>query len=409
MDHKKTLGRRQFLAKSLAGVTSAGFLGMSIQKSTAKTQDQSTHKKKSIIYRVLGKTDIKLPIISMGCVNTLSSVLVQKSYEIGVRHFDTAAGYTRGLNEEMIGKAIKELGVRDQFIIGTKIYVHHLTNSDSHQVKKTSLRIVDESLKRLQTDYIDILYNQNVTSIDELENPGVLEALQLLKEQKKARFIGFSTHRNMAELINKAIPMDFYDVILTTFNYAYCEDNELINAIQTAANKGIGIIAMKTQCTQYSDRKYGKPESILKYYRGKIMQTAVLKWVMRHPFVTTAIPGYANFDQMEEDFSVAYDLTYTDEEIKFLKDRGVKYSMGVCLQCNSCLPTCSKGVDIPTLMRTHMYATCYTNFYQAREALDEIPKYRGLDQCALCDNCKAICQNKVDIAQRIDELKVIYT
>jgi len=409
MKHNKTLGRRQFLAKSIAGVTSSGFLVLSIQKSTGKTQDRSTHKKKNIIYRALGKTGIKLPIISMGCVNTLNSALVRKSYETGVRHFDTAAGYTRGLNEEMIGKAIKELGVRDQSYIGTKIYVHSLTSSDSHKVKETSLRIAEESLKRLQTDYIDILYNQNVTSIDELKNPGVLEALQLLKEQKKARLIGFSTHRNMAELINEAITMDFYDVILTTFNYAYWDDKELINAIQAAANNGIGIIVMKTQCTQYSDRRYDKPESILKYYRGKIMQTAVLKWVMHHPFITTAIPGYANFNQMEEDFSVAYDLEYTDEEKKFLEDRGVKYSMGVCLQCDSCIPTCPKSVDIPTLMRTHMYATCYTNFYLAREALNEIREGRGLDQCASCDNCQAICQNKIDIAQRIDELKVIYT
>jgi len=404
MDHKKTLGRRQFLAKSLAGVTSAGFLGMSIQKSTAKTQDQSTNKKKNIIYRTLGKTGIKLPIISMGCVNTLSSALVRKSYEIGVRHFDTAAGYTRGLNEEMIGKAIRELGVRDQFIIGTKIVVP----PQQREVRETSLRVADESLKRLQTDYIDILYNQNVTSIDQLKNPGVLEALQLLKEQKKARFIGFSTHRNMAELINEAIPMDFYDVILTTFNYAYWEDKELINAIQAAADKEIGIIAMKTQCTQYSDRRYDKPESILKYYRGKIMQTAVLKWVMRHPFITTAIPGYANFNQMEEDFSVAYDLEYTDEEKKFIEDRGVKYSMGVCLQCDRCIPTCPKGVDIPTLVRTHMYATCYTNFYLARDTLDEIPRGKGLDACVSCETCRANCVNSVDIPRRIDELKVIY-
>ena len=112
---------------------------------------------------------------------------------------------------------------------------------------------------------------------------------------------------------------------------------------------------------------------------------------------------------MEEDFSVAYDLEYTDGEKEFLEGRGVKYSMGVCLQCDRCIPTCPKGADIPSMMCIHMYATCYTNFYQARETLGEIPKYRGLDQCALCDSCQAICQNKIDIAQRIDELKVIYT
>jgi predicted aldo/keto reductase-like oxidoreductase len=408
MNHNKTLGRRQFLAKTLAGVTSAGFLGMSIQQSTAKTQDQSTSKKKNIKYRTLGKTGIKLPIISMGVMNTLDPVLVKRSYEIGVRHFDTAAVYARGRTEEMLGSVIKELGARDHIIIGTKIGIHpqqrNITSSD--EVRETFLKVAHGSLKRLQTDYVDILYSHAVYSIDWLKNPGVLEAFQLLKEQKKARFIGFSAHSNMAELINEAISMDFYDVILTPFNYAYWDNHELINTLQTASNKGTGLIAMKTQCTQYSS---GLRESELKYYQGKIMQTAVLKWAMRHPFITTAIPGYTNFDQMEEDFSVAYDLEYTDEEKKFIEDKGVKYSMGVCLHCDRCLPTCPKGVDIPTLMRTHMYATCYTNFYQAREAFDEIPKYRGLDQCASCDNCQAICQNKIDVGQRIDELKAIYT
>ena len=407
MNHNKTFGRRQFIAKSLAGVTSAGLLGMSIQQSTAKTRDQSTGKKKNIKYRTLGKTGIKLPIISMSVMNTLDPVVVKRSYEIGVRHFDTAANYARGRSEEMLGNVIKGLGTRDQIIIGTKIYIpSQQRNMSSDDVRETYLKGAHESLKRLQTDYVDILYSHAVDSNDWLKNPGILEALQLLKEQKKARFIGFSTHRNMVECINEAISMNFYDVILTPFNYAYWDNHALINTLQTASNKSIGLIAMKTQCMQYSSSIRG-PE--LKYYQGKIMQTAVLKWAMRHPFITTAIPGYTNFDQMEEDLSVAYDLEYTDEEKKFIEDRGVKYSMGVCLQCNSCLPTCPKGVDIPTLMRTYMYATCYTNFYQAREALDGIPKYRGLDQCASCDNCKAICQNKIDIAQRIDELKVIYT
>jgi predicted aldo/keto reductase-like oxidoreductase len=407
MNHNKTLGRRQFIAKSLAGVTSAGLLGMSIQQSTAKIHDQSTRKKKNIKYRILGKTGIKLPIINMGIMNTLDPVLVKRSYEVGVRYFDTASAYARGRSEEMLGSVIKELGARDHIIIGTKIFVPpQQRNMSSDEVRETYLKEAHESLKRLQTDYVDILYSHAVDSTDWLKNSGILEALQLLKEQKKTRFIGFSTHRNMVGCINEAMSMNFYDVILTAFNYAYWDNHELINTLQTASNKGIGLIAMKTQCMQYSSGIQG-PE--LKYYQGEIMQTAVLKWAMRHPFITTAIPGYANFDQMEEDFSVAYDLEYTDEEKKFIEDRGVKYSMGICLQCNSCLPTCPKGVDIPTLMRTHMYATCYTNFHQAREALNELPGGKGLDQCALCDNCKAICQNKIDIAQRIDELKVIYT
>jgi predicted aldo/keto reductase-like oxidoreductase len=164
---------------------------------------------------------------------------------------------------------------------------------------------------------------------------------------------------------------------------------------------------MKTLCAQYWYREH-VPSDKLSYYKGKIMHTAVLKWALRNDFIATAIPGYTTFQQMEEDFSVAYDLEYTPEEKRFLKDRVVKLSLGYCRQCQQCLSTCPKGVDIPTLMRTHMYAACYTNFYQARDTLDEIPRGIGLDACASCETCRANCVNSVDIPRRIDELKVIY-
>ena len=118
---------------------------------------------------------------------------------------------------------------------------------------------------------------------------------------------------------------------------------------------------MKTQCSQYWYRENvaGSKQS---YYEGKIVNSAVLKWALWNDFIMTAIPGYTNFQQMEEDFSVAYDLEYTPEEKKFLEDRDVELSLGYCRQCQQCLSTCPKGGDISTLMRTHMYAACYTNF-----------------------------------------------
>lgn len=408
MTNNKKLGRRQFLAKSVFGIMSARCIGTSHRKSIAAANDRNHSPKKDIIYRTLGKTGIELPIVNMGVMNTLSYELTRRSYEIGVRYFDTAAEYARGRSEEMLGNVIKELNARDQVIIGTKIYIPPLQrNMSSAEIKETCLKSANESLKRLQTDYIDILYSHNVDSMDWLTNPGVLEVLQLLKDQKKARYLGFSTHRNMVDCIDKATSLSFYDVILTSFNYALWEEQELIKGLETASKKGIGLIAMKTQCTQYY-QGLRDPKN-LKYYQRKIMHTAVLKWVLRHPFITAAVPGYTNFDQMEEDFSVAYNLEFTDEEKRFLEDSQVKYGMEICHQCNQCLPTCPRGVDIPTLMRTHIYATCYTNFYQARDALNEISKGKGLNQCASCNTCQAICHNKLDIAQRIDELKTIYT
>jgi len=106
---------------------------------------------------------------------------------------------------------------------------------------------------------------------------------------------------------------------------------------------------------------------------------------------------------------VAYTLEYTEEEKQFLQDRNVKLSLGYCHQCQRCVPTCLKGVDIPTLMRTHMYATCYGNFYQARDAFESIPKAKGLNLCTTCGSCQAKCANQINIQKRIEELKLIYT
>lgn len=213
----------------------------------------------------------------------------------------------------------------------------------------------------------------------------------------------------MAECINEAAQMGFYDVICTAFNYTMSEDKYYIKALRGAATKGIGLLAMKTQCGGRYHRLENIPPEKQQFYKKNILHTAVLKWVLKHDFITTAIPGCTTFQQMGEDFSVAYNLDYTDEERKFLKDRNVRAAIkSLCQQCSRCVPSCPNQVDIPSLMRAHMYAVCYPNFYQAWETLHEIPKGKGLDACLSCDSCQAKCANHVDIAGRIAELKAIY-
>ena len=401
--------RRDFLSKSAFGVAALGVIGVSGHPLQSKDEKKSIHTKGKIIYRTLGRTGIKIPIVNMGVMNAYNPELVKRSYEIGVRHFDTAENYQRGKNEEMVGNVIKELNVRDKVIIATKVYIpHQQRNIPPEKAKEIFLKTVEGSLKRLKTDYIDILYSHVVPDVQYLNNPGIKEAMQILKKQKKIRFLGFSTHTNMTECINDAARTGFYDVILTAFNYAMSDDKKFLNAVKNAASKGIGIIAMKTQCTQYWYRQHYIPKSHQQYYKGKILHTSVLKWALQHPYICTAIPGYTTFEQMEEDFSVAYNLEYTSEEKKFFKERGIKLSMAYCQQCYNCVSSCPKQVDIPTLMRVHMYASCYSNFYHARDTLDSIPENNSLKACVSCNECSAECVNYVNIAQRIDELKTMY-
>jgi predicted aldo/keto reductase-like oxidoreductase len=139
-----------------------------------------------------------------------------------------------------------------------------------------------------------------------------------------------------------------------------------------------------------------------------VNQTAALKWVLRNQDVTTAIPGYTNFDHMKEDFSVAYGLDYTDVEKKFLAEKNLQASVQFCQQCETCRLTCPNNVDIPTLMRTHMYAAKYGNFVHARSTLDEIAANVSLNNCANCSDCNAKCANYVSIADNIRDLKTMY-
>ena len=186
------------------------------------------------------------------------------------------------------------------------------------------------------------------------------------------------------------------------------DDKALLEAMKKAAAAGIGLVAMKTQCKQSWYRE-GGPESSQSYYDGTSDNAALLKWALRLESVTTAIPGYTTFQQLETDWPVAFDLEYTPEEAKFLSDRDVRLAMGMSAASAAAAPaTCPRGVDVPALLRAHMYAADYNNFLEMRRALDEIQPAAGLKNCVDCRECKAACVRGVRIARRLEELKAIF-
>jgi len=393
------MSRRKFVGRALGGIGALGILGFDGRTAGLDAGQPVT--------RVLGGTGIHLPVVNMGVMNADNPALVRRAYEVGMRLFDTAANYQRGRNEEMVGSVIRELGGRKQTIIATKVYIpHQQRNMSPEQARDFYIKSTAESLKRLQTDYIDILYSHNVMTPEYLNNPGILEALQQVKKEGKARFIGFSTHANMAELIADATRTGWADVILTVFNYAMADDQQLISSLTAASAKGIALIAMKTQCSQYWYRQE-LPAEKQRFYEGNISHGAVLKWALHHPFIACAIPGFTTFEQLETDWAAARDLEYSAAEKQFITDRQVKLSLAYCRQCAACLPTCPRGVNLPELMRTHLYAAGYGNLYQVRDTYAEIPRQRSLPACAGCERCQARCVNGIDITGRLNELKAI--
>lgn len=394
--------RREFFSKTATGVGAAGFFAASGPAAAARPAADAP-----LLTRPLGGTGLRLPVVNMGVMNADNPDLVRRAYERGMRHFDTAASYARGRNEEMVGNVIRDLGVRDDVVIATKV-VSSLQKRglDRAGLKRAFLDIFEGSLRRLKMDHVEILYIHDALDLATVDNEGFLDALAQAKKDGKARFVGFSTHSNMAALLNEAVRLGTFDVVLVAFNYALAEDAALFEALRAAAGKGLGLIAMKTQCMQdwYKDFVPAEGQG---FYKEGIVQSAVLKWALQPEFITCAVPGFTTFEELEADVAVARDIRFTPEDRKFLEDRNVRLAMGTCVQCRGCLGSCPRGVDVPVLMRAYVY-TRYPNFGQARDAVDALPAGAGLAVCADCDACAARCRGRVDIARRIGELRTIF-
>ncbi len=395
MSKPRDWNRREFIVKPIVWAGAAGVLART-DFLLAEAQTKTTAG--PIIERTLGKTGIILPVVSMGVMNADVPGILRRAYELGIRHFDTAAVYQQGRNEEMVGSVIKELGIRNNVTISTKQPVRNHRQPDA-EVKKKFIEGVEASLLRLQMDHVDILYYHAADSSDAAKAQGPLEALQTLKKDGKTRFVGISTHKTV-EVLNAVIPLKLFDVTLVTLNYTMAHDPDILNAIERAANNGIGVVAMKTQAGGTI-----RPDAKLPKVLPAASQTALLKWVLNHEFVTTAIPGFSTYEHLEQDFSVVRNLAYTADEKSFLGDKAFVAEAQFCQQCGECRQDCPKHADIPRMMRSHMYAVQYRNTSMAQDTLAVISAGQGLDACRDCASCRATCRHQVQISRKIGDLK----
>src|SRR5664279_4313771 len=154
MNNKGNWNRREFIVKPILWAGTASVLAKTNLLLASPTLETAAS---PLLQRTLGKTGLSLPVVSMGVMNADVPGLLRRAYEVGIRHFDTAAVYQQGRNEEMVGRVIKEMGVRDKVTIATKQPAKGQTQ-DVAEAKKRFVEGVESSLQRLQMDHVDILY-----------------------------------------------------------------------------------------------------------------------------------------------------------------------------------------------------------------------------------------------------------
>jgi predicted aldo/keto reductase-like oxidoreductase len=380
--------RRNFLKISGVGITGV-FVAGNVNADNTKLNYKTGKSDRKIIYRTLGKTGLKLPVVSMGAMKSDNPKLLEAALKGGIIHFDTAQSYQEGRNEEMVGDFMKQYQ-RESFIVATKIGLRQ-----QNLTKEEFFAKVDVSLQRLKTNYIDILYLHGVRSREVALDPNLLSILVELKKSGKVKFVGVSTHTNMAEVIRAAVEAQIYDVILTSYNFKLENVTDLTQAIAEAAKAGLGIIAMKTMAGVYWDKEKTK----------KINTKAALKWALQNPNIHTTIPGFTSFDQLEECLSVIDNIELTEQELLDLKGDGSMTGL-FCRGCEHCLVQCPHNMPVPDIMRSYMYAYGYHDLKLARGVIDDLANDIKVD-CKNCTDCKVTCQQGFDVqARAIDILRV---
>jgi aryl-alcohol dehydrogenase-like predicted oxidoreductase len=391
---EKALTRRQFLkgisvtcASSsllISPLTSGATLGKEKQRESVKTSS-------NMEYRSLGRTGLQVSALSFGVAGLTDPGVLFEALEMGLNYFDTAHGYQNGNNEKMLGSVLKDYG-RDKVFIATKVPPYH-RRMMMRQLQNTATmeRMLEESLQRLRTDYVDVLFLHSIENPDGPVNEKVMNFLAKQKKAGKARFVGISFHvagRRYAEIVYQAVKSNFYDVFLAAYNFK--SPPEHFEALRFARSRQVGIIAMKTQAGGYHKGVTG----------GLNPHQAALKWVLDKDFVDCAIPGMVNRQQLQQNVAAVgkkpgrVDRKALDAYYAAIKDR-------YCVMCGHCFSSCTRHIDVPSIHRSLMYWEGYGDLELARTTYRELSTRENAQACMTCYMPTCRCVNGIKIEERM--------
>jgi len=398
----KRLTRRRFL-KDLTLTCTCGSLcihTLAAPHARAKAQkDYAPKAPATMEYRTLGKTGLKVSAVSFGVMRLTDPAVLFQALDMGINYFDTAHRYQNGNNEKMVGKALKQYG-RSKVLVATKIppYRKRLGMKNLND-QKSMEAMLDKSLKRLQTDYVDVLFLHSITNAAWPAHDEMLGFCQKMKQTGKARFVGISFHtsgRLYVETIDRALSADFYDVFLATLNYM--SPPEHMAALKRARQHNVGIVAMKTQAGGYN------PEA------NKTLNPhqAALRWVLDRTYVDCAIPGMVNRRQLAENAGViGKKIGWSDRKTLAAYYDAVKDRY--CLRCGSCTSSCKKAVDIASVHRCLMYWEGYTDFELGRATYRKLLPAGSARACMSCSKPTCKCVNGINISERMRHAHFYFT
>ena len=310
-------------------------------------------------YHLLGQTDLRVSRLCLGCMTfgepdrgkhawTLpedsSRPIIQRALEGGINFFDTANSYSDGSSEEIVGRALRDFARRDEVVVATKVY-HQVGDLEEGLSRAQILRSIDDSLRRLGMDYVDLLQIHRWDYRTPIEE--TLEALDEVVKSGKARFIGASSmHARQfahALALQKTNGLAQFVTMQDHYNLIYREEER--DMLPLCVQESVAVIPWSPlargrltrpwgettarlvsdefgqtlySTTEENDEQIaGELERVAEEIEASRAQTA-LAWLLSKPGVAAPIIGASREDQFNELLN-AVDLTLTPEQISAME------------------------------------------------------------------------------------------
>jgi len=304
-----SLKRREFIKLS-AAATAAISLG---------THNLFAEPQNGIPYRVLGKTDLEVSLLSLGghtvgmkhVTEKESTKIMRTAIDEGINFFDNAGCYHRGRSEELMGKALMD-GYRQKIILMTKQHGRDPEAAQQH---------LEDSLRRLRTDVIDVWQFHDIGKDSEIESiysSGVLDFAVKAREEGKIKHIGFTGHTRPAlhlEMISRGFDWETVQMPINILDQHFLSFSK--NVLPVAEKKNIGVIAMKTLG--------GYPGPF--YKEGIAKAEDAIRFAMSLP-VSTVCSGMDSLDVLHKNIKTAREFKpMSEDEIMTLLTGVIKYSL----------------------------------------------------------------------------------
>jgi aryl-alcohol dehydrogenase-like predicted oxidoreductase len=284
-------------------------------------------------YRTVGKSDLKISRIGFGCMsleadNPENEFLLQQAMERGINYFDTADLYQQGKNESVLGRAFR--GKRDRMILATKVGNQWRPDGsgwDWNPSRKHILEAVETSLKRLQTDYIDLYQLHGGTLEDPIDD--IIETFEGLKKSGKIRYYGISSIR--PNVIREYVKRSSITSVM--MQYSLLDRRPEEEMLSFLHDHGIGVLTRGSIAKGLLVSK--PPESYLHYSSGQVMEVqqtllsfsdgkwtpleAAIQYADYPKAVGSVVLGIRTKKQLDEALAAESSLPFQESQIRALQ------------------------------------------------------------------------------------------